>query len=171
VKLRMRTAASLIVVVGLTGCGTGDSGRSATTSGGPQPSGSPVLSTNASAPAADIPQDLLKFSRCISARGVNVPEQLAKHPSLDAASSDSYTAAYSVCQPLLPKIWPAAEIDADQLDVLRTLADCVRRHQVPLPDPGPDGVFPASPAVDTGSAAFAAAYNACAPPTPKSPHT
>jgi hypothetical protein len=94
---------------------------------------------------------------------VHVPEQLAQRPTLDATSSDSYTAAYSVCQPLLPEGWPAGEIDADQLSVLRTLADCLRKHQVPLADPGPDGVFPASPAVDIDSAAFATAYNACAP--------
>jgi hypothetical protein len=158
---RQRTAAPLILILALAGCSTGNAeggGVSAT-------SQAPSSAAPSSVAAVDVPDNVRPFARCLLDRGVNVSTSIGNGTSLDATSTDKYVAAYSVCRHLLPKDGgQPVELDADQLDSLRTLAACMRRQNVPLPDPDVDGQFPtAQPGVDTGSDAFASAFKACAP--------
>jgi hypothetical protein len=94
-------------------------------------------------------QDIVDFTHCLRARGVNEPDPFTRpgHSGLtfamppDTASNHS---AIGACEHFISKIVAAKQAGASQelarwLPSLVRYAACMRAHDVPMLDPGPQG--------------------------------
>jgi hypothetical protein len=124
------------------------------------PGNSPVASLsghgNSSAAAASqtlteaqSDQDMVNFARCMRAHGVQMSDPVHRpgHAglSIDMPTRDSATsAAYGVCNHFMTKIEQmkakgTAGVTAADLPALTRYAVCMRNHDIPMLDPGPQG--------------------------------
>jgi hypothetical protein len=117
--------------------------------------------------------DAVAFSQCMRVKGVpNYPDPNSsgvtpkESPQQLGVSDSAFQSAVRACQHLLPNGGNGpnqAQIAAVKALGLK-FAQCMRRHSVPLPDPGSDGRIPdpASININQGSPKFQSANNACA---------
>jgi len=139
-------AAGLAAAVVLAGCSSG--GHIVT----------PVasLSGHGSAAASDQPltqdqsdQDMLDFTRCMRSHGVQVSDPIHRPghagltldlPSRNAASAAGYAACTHYIQAIVQaKQAGAASEAAPQMAALTRYAQCMRRHDINMLDPTPEG--------------------------------
>ncbi len=90
------------------------------------------------------------FTRCMKEHGVDIPEPTgAPGPGgggggmsieIHGAGEDKekIDAANEACRPLLPNGGKPPKLDAQQLDEMRKMAQCMREHGVNMPDPDPN---------------------------------
>jgi hypothetical protein len=164
----------------------------------PGPGGAPVASlaghgASSTSAAGQMPtkaqsdQDFVNFARCMRAHGVQMsdPVHIPGHaglsinvPTRDAATS----AAFGACNHFIAKIeqiktvgGPGGQTAADIPELTRW-AQCMRNHDIPMLDPGPQGQLNLGnvPGItsDFGrySPQFRAADHACRPLLPRGVH-
>jgi hypothetical protein len=174
---------SFILVVGLAGvlaaaCSGGGGGAAAGTSpvaslGGHGASAAP----GAPLTTADSDRDLVSFARCMRGHGVQMPDPFHRpgHAGLtiDLPRQDGATrAGYAAClhfmaRDIQAKQAGAAAQAAPLLTALTHYAQCLRRHDINMPDPTPEGELNLGPVAgissDFGrySPQFRAADTAC----------
>jgi hypothetical protein len=128
-------------------------------------------------------QDMVNFARCMRAHGVQMSDPVHRpgHAglSIDMPTRDSATsAAYGVCNHFMTKIEQikakgAAGVTVADLPALTRWAQCMRNHDIPMLDPGPQGQLNLGnvPGItsDFGrySPQFRAADHACRPLLPR----
>jgi hypothetical protein len=89
------------------------------------------------------------FTKCMKEHGVDIPEPAgAPGPGGGGGISieiqgggedkEKIDAANEACRPLLPNGGEPPKLDAQQLDEMRKMAQCMREHGVNMPDPDPN---------------------------------
>jgi hypothetical protein len=92
------------------------------------------------------------FTKCMKEHGVDMPEPTGApapggstgggvHIEInggDGPEGEKIDAANEACRPLLPNGGKPPKLDAQQLDEMRKMAQCMREHGVNMPDPDPN---------------------------------
>ena len=99
--------------------------------------------------SAQSEQDMVSFARCMRQHGVQMsdPVHLVGHSGLSISlppQTSSTQTAYAACNHFIAKIVAAKEAGAvgqtaPHLQALTNYAACMRRHDISMPDPQPDG--------------------------------
>ena len=137
----------------------------------------PSAAAPAASPVPDGQQALLDWAECMRGQGVEMDDprfglegELIGGLGKDGegakadAKSDAYAAANEVCGDLLTTFKAPAdpESQAERAEALLTWASCMRAQGIDLPDPNPDGSFPAYDwKIDLKGEVYATADEAC----------
>jgi hypothetical protein len=99
--------------------------------------------------SAQSDQDMISFTRCMRGHGVQMSDPVHRPghsglsidmPAQDAANRSAYSACIHFIQPVIQaKQAGAAAQAAPQLPALTHYAQCMRSHDIEMPDPTPDG--------------------------------
>jgi hypothetical protein len=166
--------AALAVVV--SACGSSSSSNSAVT-------GTPVASSTSAYQAR------LQFAKCMRAHGVNVPDPSPNGgPAAGAGgagggggfrqlrNSPNYQSAFTACRKSLGRAGGFGNITSAQRAQFRAdavkFAECMRSHNIDIPDPGSNGaggfgIFRSIPSSERQSPAFQSAIKACSSNLPR----
>jgi hypothetical protein len=142
----MRTSvgiAALLLTVGLVGCGGNDNG-----SGVASANGSTSSPTSSATPGGGNDRDAdLRFAQCMRENGVpKFPDPDANGGvgiDLNKLGVDKATvdAAQEKCKKYAPNGGELQQLDAEQLEQLRQMAQCMRENGFPdFPDPSDEGL-------------------------------
>jgi len=151
---RPRSAAAALVLIGALGalaaaCSSSPSGRTvASLPGTPSTAGAGSASASS---AGSYDQDIVGYTRCLRAHGVNEPDPVNEThngktglsfvmPQANAANAP----ALAACNHFIANLVAAKEAGASHelarwLPSLVRYASCMRSHDVPMLDPGPQG--------------------------------
>lgn len=128
---------ALVGLLGLGGCGPAQDGPQVATAGGRQ-------STSVSlggVPATDPAERGRQFTACMRAEGIVLDDTGAgRGGPVVGGGQDATTveAAMAKCRAYLPNGGEPEKLPADDIEMLRRYAECVREHGVPdYPDPDP----------------------------------
>jgi hypothetical protein len=150
-RQRGRRAAWAALFAGLLGstaaaCSSSPSGRTIASL--------PGVSANAAIanhPKSSYDQDIVNYTHCLRSHGVNEPDPVNEtrngHTGLSFAfppANAANRAALSACNHFIASLMAAKQTGANQeltrwLPSLVRYASCMRRHDVPMLDPGPQG--------------------------------
>ena len=154
-RIRAGIALAVLIVAGLTACGTspGDGDGAA---GGPST-------------AAGDPQDTgVKFAQCMREHGIPMedpkPGEGIKLTVPQNISKEDVDAANAECKQYLPGGGDRPVPTAEEMEKLRAFSQCMRDNGVEsFPDPGPDGglMIDQGSGVDPESDEFKSAQEAC----------
>ena len=138
----------LVALAGVLAACSGGGGKAATSSvaslGGHRAGGAAAPLTEAGSD-----RDMVSFTRCMRGHGVAMSDPVHRPghaglsidlPTPDAAARAGYAACRHFMAPVLQaKQAGAAALAASQLAALTRYAQCMRRHDINMPDPTPDG--------------------------------
>ncbi len=176
--LRRRTVAALVIgsllALGVAACGSSSSSSSTSTS--LAGSGSGGTSTTS---AAGRYQARLNFAKCMRAHGVNVPDPSANGGPAGGGgglglrslrSSPNFQSANQACAKYRSQAFAFGNVSPQQRaqfqrDLVK-FAECMRAHNIDIPDPstsggGGFGIFRQIPSSERNSPAFQSALKAC----------
>jgi hypothetical protein len=176
---RIPTGAALVLVLGLSACGSSSAGTgvatapttTATTATGAAATGAAASSSAAKASMSAQEQGVA-YAACMRKHGIDMPDPSKNGgPHINQNSGGSATqdlrkvnAAMAACKSLLPAGENLVKPPADSVAALRALAKCMRANGIPkFPDPGADGqlMIDKNSGIDPTSAAFKAAQTKC----------
>jgi hypothetical protein len=179
---RIPTGAALVLVLGLSACGTSASGTgvatapTTTTSAASAATGAADSSIAAKASTNAVDKGVA-YAQCMRKHGVDMPDPTKKGLKLNPNGGGpvkqdmrKVNAAMAACKSLLPAGADLAKPPAGAVAELRALAKCMRANGIPkFPDPGANGqlMIDKSTGIDPTSAAFKAAQAKCAKYAPK----
>jgi len=149
---RRRRAAVVALLVGALGalasaCASGSSGRSVASLPGHTASASAAATGMPS--EAQFDQDAVHYARCLRAHGIAEPDPAPRpgHSGLSfqvPQATPANRAALAACNHFVAKIFAAKQAGAQRelarwLPALVRYATCMRSHDIPMLDPGPQG--------------------------------
>jgi len=168
--MRIRTALAVtLIALSLTACAPAEDDGVATAGGdGADPSASATLSDDESA---------LRFAQCMREQGIDMPD-----PDPDAegfrvqlpagVDPEAAKAATEACKQYMPGGGTPPKMDPEEIEKVRQYSQCMRDNGIedfPEPDPETGGMMVDEGALDTQSAEFQAAEEACAGYRPQGP--
>lgn len=167
--MRPRTAAMLALpltlAMALAGCGGTDDSGGVATAGGPAPTAAATSGEKLTAQERG-----LKFAQCMRDQGIDVPD-----PGGDTGDGVTFRfdedqdpkkvdAAMKACKRYLPDGGEPPKLDAEQIEKMRRLSECMRQNGVPdFPDPDENGLIRVEPGkgVDPAKPAMKDAQEKC----------
>jgi hypothetical protein len=173
-RVTLLAAASFALV---TACGTAQNGNKVASLS--SPSATPTSAQQASNGRSD--EDKIRdFTKCMRDHGVDIPEPTSapKGGSTgggkggvgimvqgNGPDKEKIDKANEACRPLLPNGGAPPKLDAQQLDEMRKMAQCMREHGVNVPDPDPNnpGIMTQDQQGQIDPQKMEAASKACAP--------
>jgi hypothetical protein len=115
-------------------------------------------------------EQALKFAQCMRDHGVQMSDpgggphsSVTIGPGQAGAADEKTTAALEACRQYMPNGGELTKPNAQQLELARQLAQCMREHGVAnFPDPNPDGGLElGNSGIDPNDSTFKAANEAC----------
>jgi hypothetical protein len=161
----------LLLTVGLTACGNADNGDGVATAGG--------ASTSSAASEMTEQDKYLKFAQCMRDNGIDVadpedgrpPKRLI--PEGVTAAEEKIEAAMEKCEEFAPSpgMQAGGQLDAQQQEQLRLMAQCMRDNGVPdFPDPTDKGLtIEEGSGIDPTDPKFEEAEQKCSQYSPVAP--
>jgi hypothetical protein len=130
-------------------CSSGGGGRSVASLPGNGHSSQSAATADTMPSETQFDRDAVNYARCLRAHGVNEPDPAPRpgHSGLSfevPPSTPGNRAAITACNHFVAKIFAAKEAGANQeltrwLPALVLYAQCMRAHDIPMLDPGPQG--------------------------------
>jgi hypothetical protein len=132
----------MLLAMPLAGCGGSDGGSDGVASAG----GGAVAGSTASAEPVGDDERRLKFAECMRENGIDMPDPEPGGGGMvrlgDGVDPQKARAAMEQCREHLPNGGESRQLDPEQLENLRKMAQCMRDNGVEdFPDPPADGVI------------------------------
>ncbi len=170
-QFRKGLVLGVLLALAVAGCGGQDNDDGIATAGGGTGSGTASASPTAS-PMTD-QERAVKFAQCMRDQGIDMQD-----PDIDGgkigirvngggADKQKMEAATEKCRQYLPNGGDGPNLNSEQVEQFRKMAQCMREHGLPdFPDPEPDGGIRLHAGggshLDPDDPTFKAAQEACA---------
>lgn len=145
-----------LLLVALTGCGSGGSGDDvASVTGEDSQNGEPAPQSG--------DDSGLKYTQCMREKGIDLPDpEPGKVPLvIDGPAGSKENEALLSCKQFLPNGGEVTQISPEDLDKVRQYAQCMRDNGADVPDPEPDGSLTGPAMTGEASGELAAADEIC----------